>query len=77
MSNLNTRKTKSRNPRIGSPVQTKADSEFTNPDPRQNDRINIHETKTITGRKSKNMIENLEYASKYVFQERSVTRSSS
>ena len=52
---------------------TRADSESTNPDPMQNDRINIHKTKTITGSKLRNTIEKSEYATKYVFQERGVT----
>ena len=59
--------------RIGSPVQTRVDSEFTNPDPRQKDQINNHKTEINTGSKSKNTIKKSEYVSKYVFWERGVT----
>jgi len=43
--------------RIGSPVQTKADSKFMNPDPIQNDRINVRNKNTES--KLENIIENL------------------
>ena len=59
--------------RIGSPVQTKADSKFTNPNPVQNNHINNRKTKINTGSKLKNMIKKYEYATKYVFRERGVT----
>ena len=54
-------------PWIGSPVQTRADSESTNPDPMQNNHINNHKTKIITESKSKNTIKKSKYVSKYVF----------
>ena len=59
--------------RIGSPVQTEADSESTNQDPKQNNNIDNHKIKTNTESKSKNTIEKSEYVSKYVFWERGVT----
>ena len=40
-------------------MRKRADSESTNPDPRQNNHGNILEYKTNTERKAKNMIENL------------------
>jgi len=58
---------------IGSPVQTRADSESANSDPMQNDCINNYKTKTNTGSKSKNTIENLKH-NKYIFQEWGVTK---
>ena len=47
--------------KIGSPVQTRADSEPMNPDPMQNDRINIHKTKINTGSNSKKNDRESEY----------------
>ena len=60
-------------PRIGSPIQTRADSEFTNPDPKQNIHINNSYYKTNTGSESKNTIEKSEYVTKYVFRDWGVT----
>ena len=58
--------------RIRFPVQTRADSESMNQDPKQNNHINNHK-KINTGSISKNMIEKFEYVSKYEFRERGVT----
>ena len=55
------------------PSSDRADSEFTNPDPMQNDHINNHKIKTNTRSKSKNTIGKFEYATKYVFRVWGVT----
>jgi len=44
-----------------------------NLDPMQNDRINIHKTKTNTESKLKNTIKKSEHVSKYIFWEWGVT----
>ena len=59
--------------RIKSLVQTRVDSEFTNPDPIQNNCTNNHKTKINIKTKSKNTIKKSKYVAKCVFWEQGVT----